>query len=94
MFHVMYNFFRDVVIQGNMLQYPQPISPSNIEVPSVEVPKDDALTIDELIAQWEEASDSFDPIDEIIMDLSNEDIDYANTIIDDVDIDMNELFEV
>jgi hypothetical protein len=94
MFHITYNFMRGVVMQANILQNPQPIASLNIEVPAMEVPKDDALTIDELIAQWETASDSFDPIDEILMDLSSEDVAYANTIIDDVDMDIDELFEV
>ncbi len=89
MFHIMYNYFRGVIVQNS-----QPISPSTIEVPSMEVAKDDAPTIDELIAQWEVANDSFDPIDDILMDLSNEDIHYANTILDDVDMDMDLFAEV
>jgi hypothetical protein len=97
MFHITYNFIRGVVMQQNAclhLQNQQTIPSLNIEVPSMEVPKDDALTIDELIAQWDTTSDSFDPIDEILMDLSSEDIAYANTIIDDVDMVMDTLFEV
>jgi len=90
----MYNYFRGVIVQANIVQNAQPISPSNIEVASMELPKDDAPTIDELIVQWKEANDSFDPIDELLMDLSNEEIHYANTILDDVDMDMDLFAEV
>ena len=94
MFHIMYNYFRGVIVQANIVQNAQPISPSNIEVASMELPKDDAPTIDELIVEWKEANDSFDPIDEILMDLSSEDILYANTVLDDVDMDMDLFVEV
>jgi hypothetical protein len=77
MFHIMYNFFRGVIVQNS-----QPVSPATIDVPSMEVTKDDALTIDELIAQWDVANDSSDSIDEILMDLSNEDIFGVNTNTD------------
>jgi hypothetical protein len=85
-FHTLYNFY-DVCLnntQSAMASQPQPTTSQTADSPFVD--KDaDFPSIDQLVEQWADSDTSLDPVDTILMVLTNEDIAIINTNVEGFD---------